>query len=498
MPGFVGRDKQLTTLSNAIDNSINANLLVIHGPPASGKSLVLNHVLQHKHINYVYMSCRFVCTVKQFFDILLNEIHDKFNPKQFGHHHNKENVAHRSNASNTKHTPQYTDYLGWRRHSKHKQCTSAATFAHILQNEDFSKGQSFYIILDHFQRLVEIQSDLISSLVEITEIESLFKCTQSRLGFIFLDDSSCMIHIKQLLGSKHDIAFPVAFPQYDSKQLQSILFETTKPLFNLCKLDLSESEIKLVIKQLVSSFHVESRRIDRFQQYLALLMPDILKLGASKKHSERTVTEESKEKEEMDVDEQTEMHAQNNCIVIQRMILSLHDRVSSSQHLSMDYLRNVPLDEAFADERKEPDLPYASKLLLLAAYLASYNTHKWNVEQFTDLARKRARRRKNAPKPKDEYSLREKGPQIWTLRDLTGIFIELFKRESPVEFNKDLRHIHDIHSQIAHLISLSFISVVSKQGVLDDMKFKCNIDHDFARFIAEKIKVDKWENYLEP
>ena len=61
---FVGREKQLNTLSNIIDNAINFNLIVVHGPASSGKSLVINHVLNEKDINHVYISCRCISTVK--------------------------------------------------------------------------------------------------------------------------------------------------------------------------------------------------------------------------------------------------------------------------------------------------------------------------------------------------------------------------------------------------------------------------------------------------
>ena len=61
---FIGREHQLGVLSNAIDNAINFSLIIVHGPPSSGKSLILNHVLKEKAINHVYISCRGLSTVK--------------------------------------------------------------------------------------------------------------------------------------------------------------------------------------------------------------------------------------------------------------------------------------------------------------------------------------------------------------------------------------------------------------------------------------------------
>merc|ERR1711991_148503 len=118
------------------------------------------------------------------------------------------------------------------------------------------------------------------ALIQITEIESLLKATESKIGFILMDDSSSMINIKELLGNKHNTLFPVYFEQYNNKQLQLILYKTTKHLFK--STNLNENDIKLIIKQLVNSFNFESRRIDRFHQYLALLMPDIIKITRKK------------------------------------------------------------------------------------------------------------------------------------------------------------------------------------------------------------------------
>ena len=296
----------------------------------------------------------------------MNGIYDKFQskvkPKQFASNMDNTNT----NTNTTSKIHKSNEYYGWRNYSEYRLCNSAATFAHILQNEDFSGKKSFYIVIDHFQRLYQIQHNLLSSLIQITEIESLYKATESKIGFILIDDSSAMINIKQLLGNKHNTAFPVYFQQYDNKQLQSILLNTSQHLFK--SINISQNDIKLIIKQLVNSFNFESRRIDRFHQYLALLMPDIIKIDPDR--------------------------VQNIGNLTNKLILSLHERVSKSQHLSMDDIGNSSLNSAFKQERRCPDLPYASKLLLLSGYLASYNSHKWNQYQFSNTQRKRTNRKK--------------------------------------------------------------------------------------------------------
>lgn len=351
-------------------------------------------------------------------------------------------------------------YQGWREFSDFKHCTSASILAHILQNEDFSGKRSLLLVLDHFERLTQIQPDLVSSLIEMAEIEPLYQATESKIGLVLVADSSAML--SPAVRSKN--ALPVCFEQYSNKQLKEILALKTRALFDAMRVPGDDRH--KIITLLVNSFHFESRRVDHFVQYLALLLPDIvrtLKRGAKPNYD--------------------------------ALVLNLYQRLSRSHHSSLDFAtRHSQKTERHS--QRDPDLPYASKLLLLSSYLASYNMHRWNQYQFAEMHVKRSKRKKVAPRSSG-LSLRQKGPQTFTLRDLSGIFLELFKREAPSKFRNKIKQIHDIHSQIAHLISLSLIAVASRYGTLDDAKFKCNIHHHAAAELAKGVGIQKWKNYVQ-
>lgn len=457
MTKFIGREKQLNTLMNVLDSAINFNLVVIHGPPSSGKSLILNHVLKEKKIQHIYISCRSISTAKQFFDVLLNGI--------------RAQTRAATNAAKKPESDTKTSYLGWREYSDFKHCTSASILAHILQNEDFSEKRSLLLVLDHFERLSAIQPDLVPSLIEMAEIEPLYQVTESKVGLVLVADSSAMLCAA--VRSKN--ALPICFEQYSNKQLKEILALKTRPLFSAMRLPAEDGTKILTL--LVNAFHFESRRIDHFVQYLALLLPDIigsLKRGAKPNYD--------------------------------ALVLRLYERLSKSQHSSLDFVTRHSHSHSVTDNsnsslkerhsQRDPDLPFASKLLLLSSYLASYNMHRWNQYQFAELHTKRTKRKKTAPRSSG-LALRVKGPQTFTLRDLSGIFLELFKREAPAKFAQKIKQIHDIHSQIAHLISLSLIAVASRYGTLDDAKFKCNIHHRAAAELAKGVGIQKWHNYVQ-
>eukprot|EP01084_Bolivina_argentea_P132373 233614_1 len=441
---FIGRQKQLKLLRNIIDNKINFNLIHIHGPASSGKSLILNHVLKEKNINYVYVPCHCICNVKHFFHTILNGLYDKF---------------HKKNEPN--------EDSDWTKHSKYKQCNSTSTFLHILQNEDFANKHSFYIVLDNIQKLCEyVDNNLILSLIEITQSELLLTATDnSKIGIILIDNSSSMIksNLKKVLSNKQDILFPIHFNAYNNQQIQKILRKNAGKLFT--SLNMHENEIKEMIKHFVSIFNTHTNRIDYFYRYLALLMPKFAQISNQK----------------------------NKNYEMQKLIYQLSDKIFRSPDVTLSYND----ENECKSEMREPDLGYASKLLLLSSYLASFNSNKFNKHEFTSAKQKRMRRKKCKNIKSNGITLRQTGPKQFTIRDLSGIFIELFKRESPLIYDKDLTQIHDVRSPIANLISLHYISIVSADGTLDDTKFKCNMDHQLARFIAKKIGIKNWGKYLE-
>jgi hypothetical protein len=110
------------------------------------------------------------------------------------------------------------------------------------------------------------------------------------------------------------------------------------------------------------------------------------------------------------------------------------------------------------------------------------------------LSKRRAKKKKG-----DQMmnSLRMIGAQNFTLDILIGVFCELFERENHLKPELNKTHLNDLHSQIAHLISLNYLAQISKYSQLDDTKLKCNIDHQFALQIATSLRIKQWKKYLQ-
>ena len=54
MPKIVGRESEISSLSNILSNSINIPLILVYGSSSSGKTLIVNNVLSEKCINNIY------------------------------------------------------------------------------------------------------------------------------------------------------------------------------------------------------------------------------------------------------------------------------------------------------------------------------------------------------------------------------------------------------------------------------------------------------------
>ena len=126
---------------NQTTKQISSPFMLIYGARKSGKKLVLNRILKMKNINYIYMDCSIITTVKQFFDKLLNSIHTRFGKY----------------SKNT--------YAGWRCKSIYKDCLSVNTFYHILMNENISNYNSFYVVLNNFQTIYNMDTKLLLCMI---------------------------------------------------------------------------------------------------------------------------------------------------------------------------------------------------------------------------------------------------------------------------------------------------------------------------------------------
>jgi len=140
-----------------------------------------------------------------------------------------------------------------------------------------------------------------------------------------------------------------------------------------------------------------------------------------------------------------------------------------------------------ADETKRNttlELPYYSKFLLIAAYLASYNSPKTDKRFFLKNAGKIRKRTKAARGP--EIKQKMIGPLTFSIDRLIAIFESV--TESYDRGSKLL-------SQLKTLIKLKLIHSVSAESQILEPKMKCNCSEEFIRKISATVRFEL-DNYL--
>ncbi|KAF3941222.1 hypothetical protein ABW19_dt0205768 [Dactylella cylindrospora] len=138
------------------------------------------------------------------------------------------------------------------------------------------------------------------------------------------------------------------------------------------------------------------------------------------------------------------------------------------------------------------DLPYFSKYLLCAAFLASYNTAKNDSRYFSKSSestkgRKRVNRKKSTNRQLNRKHL---GPRPFPMERMLAIFQSIL----PMPVLSSV----DIGSQIATLSSLRLIRKVSNVSSATDSssKWRVNIGYEYARSIGRSVKFDI-ESHME-
>uniref|UniRef100_A0A8D2ZR86 Origin recognition complex subunit 5 n=1 Tax=Scophthalmus maximus TaxID=52904 RepID=A0A8D2ZR86_SCOMX len=126
------------------------------------------------------------------------------------------------------------------------------------------------------------------------------------------------------------------------------------------------------------------------------------------------------------------------------------------------------------------ELPYYSKFLLIAAYLASYNPARTDKRFF--LKHHGKIKKTNFLKKNEKTSNHLLGPKPFPLDRLLAIFYSVVdNRVAPTA---------SIFSQISSLVTLQLLAQVSHEDQLDAPKYKCAVSMDFICAISRTVNFD--------
>ena len=322
-------------------------------------------------------------------------------------------------------------------------CDTPSDFIRVL-SQSLSTEEKLYIVFDNAQRLRDL--DLLTFFLRLQELSSRQVCC-------ILISNVTFSH----LVSTTDFFWPheIHMPNYTQEELCKVLAQS-KPY------GYSEEFYEAYVKLVVSMFKNVTMNIKElmhiattnFEHYAAPLKSDPEVEGNSWKLW-RNIEPHLKE-------------AMNT--------VYLRDK---DARVTRDTDNAKPIKQII-------ELPFYSKFLLIAAYLASYNPASTDKKFFVKKSTREKRKPAAFRREKPNYHLL--GPRPFPLNRLLAIFHVIV--EHPVEPRTALS------SQVSSLVHHKLITQAASKDPLSAPRYKCCVDYDYVTDIAKTVKFPVAE-YLE-
>ncbi|KAM6095343.1 origin recognition complex subunit 5 isoform 2-T3 [Chlamydotis macqueenii] len=252
--------------------------------------------------------------------------------------------------------------------------------------------------------------------------------------------------------------FTLYFPDYSIGHLQKILSQNHPPEY-------SADFYAAYINILLGVFYMVCRDLKELQHLAALNFS---------KYCEPVVRGEANERDTRKLWKNIEPHLKK---AMQTVYLR---EISSSQWERLQRDDGEPGQLKGLSAHTHVELPYYSKFLLIAAYLASYNPVRTDKRFF--LKHHGKIRKTNFMKKHEKTSNHLLGPKPFPLDRLLAILYSIVdNRVAPTA---------NIFSQITSLVTLQLLSMVGHNDQLDGPRYKCTVSLDFIRAVARTVNFD--------
>ncbi|KAG0259398.1 Origin recognition complex subunit 5 [Mortierella polycephala] len=352
-----------------------------------------------------------------------------------------------------------------------------------------------YLVLDRAERLRDTAPTLIPVLMRLQELTGRSIC-------VILITTIVWEKFRSKTGGYEPII--LNFPQYSKN-----IYFVSSVVLSILEQDLPESEDKELYMRFADLvydvFQRNCKDLNEIRHLIALLFPLYIKPvkeGKIQKHEGLKLHRhiqayfvEAMDKLYLREISSTEWSERALAIASG----SSHHKVDSSGHSETAphrYVTGAPGSErammTAMDVQNTFDLPYYTKFILIASFLASYNPPRLDMRYFAKVSNqggKMTKRAKvSAAKRHGHDQLGSKlrqqllGPKTFPIERMLAIFYSILDED--VEEN-----IH-VHTQIASLVSLRLLQRITPMDKLDSIKCKCNVSYDTIKALAKSTKFD--------
>lgn len=319
--------------------------------------------------------------------------------------------------------------------------SSGAPFAaceHFVEFVGHLGGAEAVVVLQHAEQLRHMDANVLPALLALRQLAS------ARVSVVLLSEVAF-----EKYYSKLNLREPLqmSFPQYSMEQLQEILALDYPQGANLVDLPVSE---------------------EFFRSYLRVFLPVFFRACRDLRELRHMSRKHFAQYCQPVLDGQVRMA---DALALWKRIAPVFNASFSSLYLRI----------SCKQPGQELELPFYSKFLLIAAYLASYNSTKDDKRLFMKFhGKKRKTRHDVQRKSKPSTHLNTQiGPKAFSLDRLLAIFYSIL--EDKVGFNNHLL------IQVSSLVELQLLSLASEEAKLDERKYKCNVSFDTIQAIAKMV-----------
>ncbi|CAL4122549.1 unnamed protein product, partial [Meganyctiphanes norvegica] len=420
------RDAQINLLCGLIgeDDMWMPSCLFLYGHSGVGKTHVITSVLQQLDINTCHVNAVELYTPRVMYETILNRLSGTV-----------------PSANND-----YASYVS---------CDNLGDFVRNITDISKEKeGQRMAIVLDWHK-----QCEMVLSMCP--QLLFLIRENQNNANImVVLTSTLPMEKFRASSGFMEPII--VHFPQYTKDQLLKILL-TGKPT------NYSEEFYTNYVNLALSVFYLASKSLPELRHMIELNFSAYC--------------------EPVDKGEATENDVRKLWRNIEPHLKKALTTVYLREVSSVQFERMQKLTDPSAQDISLPkpagmtkiELPFYSKFLLIAAYLASYNPAKTDKRFFMKHHGKQ-RKTQAMIKAKERSSNQLVGPKPFPLDRLMAIFYSIIEdKVSPTA---------NLFTQISTLVTLRLVSQVGGEDQLDLPKYKCTVSLDFIRGIARTVGFD--------
>ncbi|ESO91435.1 hypothetical protein LOTGIDRAFT_209785 [Lottia gigantea] len=343
-----------------------------------------------------------------------------------------------NNLSHTNHTEQYrcdnmNDFI--------------RSFQQIIEEKNY-KDHTVYIVLDKAERLREMEANILPSFLRIQEL------TQCNVCVMFISE---IVWDKFRSGTGSCEPYILQFPDYSKDDLMKIMSLD-------CPTDYDVDFYSNFTNLVLSVFHLVCRDLKELRH---LTMLNFDKYIEPIQKGEATMNDSRK------LWRNIEPH-------LRKALQTVYLREVSSAQWEKLQMEMSSTESTAMLSRSHVELPFYSKYLLIAAYIASYNPVKSDRRFFKKVSK--MTRRAALMKKKERASNHLLGPKPFPLDRLLAIFYSIVEgRVAPTA---------NIFSQITSLVSIHLLGQTAGDDQIEMPKYKCLISLDFIRSVSRTVNFD--------